>query len=126
METQLINEDEYRGCKILFFKQWNSHDFDGVSYFYEITDRQGESRTDQTDEYPLGSLDCANRNAILSIDWELDKQWSISCLATYRNKHEHFPLTFHGEQDGAIEVGLKELSKRYPNWKHSVKVCESG
>jgi hypothetical protein len=124
METKLINEDEYRGCKISFFEQWNPHDYDGISYSYEIVDRQGNQRTDQTDEYPLGSLDHAKRNAIQSIDEDLDKWYAISCLATNRNKHEHFALSFHGELDGAIEAGLKELTKRYPGWKYSVKPCE--
>lgn len=86
---------------------------------------KGNERFDQTDEYPLGSLEHADRNAIASIDWDLDKWWVISCLASSRNKHEHFPLSYHGEEDGAIDAGLKELAKRYPEWKHSVKVCES-
>lgn len=124
MATQLINQDEYRGCKIQFYEQWNPHDFDGISFSYEIVDRQGNSRTDQTDEYPLGSLDHANRNAIKSIDNDLDKWYAISCLATNRNKHEHFALSFYGEIDGAIEAGLKELIKRYPQWKHSIKFCD--
>ncbi len=124
METQLINEDEYRGCKIKFFEQWNPHDFDGISFSYEITDRQGNSRTNQSDEYPFQDLAFARSKAIQSIDDELDKWYAISCLATNRNKHEHFALSFCGEMDGAIEAGLKELAKRYPGWKYSVKPCE--
>jgi hypothetical protein len=124
MATKLINEYEYRGCNISFFEQWNPHDYDGISYFYEIVDRQGDSRTDQTDEYPLGSLAHAERNAIKSIDEDLDKWYAISCLATNRNKCEHFALSFYGELDGAIEAGLKELTKLYPEWKYSVKACQ--
>jgi hypothetical protein len=124
MAAKLINKDEYRGCKISFFEQWNPHDYDGISYSYEIVDRQGNSRTDQTDKYPFDNLDFAKIKVTESIDQDLDKCYAISCLATNRNKHEHFALSFHGELDGAIEAGLRELTKLYPEWKHSVKLCE--
>ena len=123
MGTKLIGEEEYRGCKITFFEQWDDFHFDGVGYSYIIVDRQNNSRRDQSDEYPLGSLDHANRNAVESIDDNLDKWWLISCLASNRNKHEHFPLSFHGEKEGAIKKGIEELANRYPaGWKHSVSV----
>lgn len=122
MQTQSIREDKYRGCKIQFFECWNPHDFDGVSFFYTIVDRSGKSRTDQTDEYPLGSLELANKKAIESIDDDLGKWYAVSCLATKGNKYEHFALSFYGETEGAIEAGLKELAKQHPNWKYSVKL----
>lgn len=120
--TKLIEKDTYRGCEIEIFEIWDSVDFDGVGFYYVIKDRQGLARADQTDEYWLGSLERAKRNAIESIDCDLDTSWFISCLATYRNKVEHFPLPYFGEEDGAISAGLAELNKRYPGYKHSVKV----
>ena len=122
MATQLISEEKYRGCKITFFERWEADDFDGIYYSYVIIDRQGSERFDQSDEYPLASLGHANQKAIESIDDDLDKWWIISCLAVNRNKCEHFPLSFHGEREGAIEVGMKELANRYPQWKRSVSV----
>lgn len=125
MRNNLISERQYRECKITFFEQWDAHDFDGIYYSYVIADRQGNERFDQTDEYPLDNLEHANEKAIGSIDDDLDGWWIISCLAVNGNKHEHFPLSFHGEREGAIEVGMKELANRYPEWKHSVSVNES-
>lgn len=125
MTTRLISEEQYRGCKITFFEQWRSCDFDGIYYSYVIVDRQGNKRFDQTDEYPLDNLEHTNEKAIESIDDDLDGWWILSCLAVNGNKHEHFPLSFHGEREGAIEVGMKELANRYPEWKHSVSVNES-
>ena len=125
MKKQLINQELYRGCKIEFFKQWDSCESKGIYYSYAIADRQGNERFDQTDEYPLDNLERANERAIESIDDDLDGWWIISCLAVNGNKHEHFPLSFHGEREGAIEVGMKELANRYPQWKHSVSVNES-
>lgn len=92
--------------------------------YHACVEDMNKTEFDQTDEYPLGSVDHASRKAYESIDSDLDKWWTISCLAANRNKHEHFPLSYHGEKDGAIKVALKELTKQYLGWKHSVKVCE--
>jgi hypothetical protein len=119
--TKLIEKTAHRGCEIEIYETWNPVDFDGVGFYYVIKDRQGDSRTEQTDEYWLGSVEQAKRNAVASIDWDLDVWWAISCLATYRNKTEHFALSYFGEEDGAISEGLAELNKRCPGYKYSVK-----
>ena len=60
--------------------------------------------------------------SILSPASALDEWWLISCLATYRNKTEHFALSYFGERDNAVLRGLDESSKRYPGYKYSVKL----
>ncbi len=122
MQKELIAKESWRECEICFFKQWNPHEFDGYSYSYEIIDRENNTRTDQTDEYPCGSIEHAKRKALESIDEALDDLWAISCLATKRGKHQHFAMSIYGEKAGAIAAGKKKLESRYPEWKHSVSV----
>lgn len=121
MKKKLINEELHRGCKIIFFEQWDEHDFDGVNYSFEVVDRQGAKNTYQSDEYPFGSLDWASLKATESIDYELDDWHAVSCLATKEpGEYNHFALTFYGEKEDAIKHGMKELEIRYPGWNHSV------
>lgn len=122
MNRKLIEKITHRGCEIQLYEMWNEIDFDGIGYSYVIIDRQGVSRTNQSDEYWFNSASRAQENALASIDSELDSWWAISCLAAYRNKFEYFALVYFGEEAEAITKGMEELKKHYPKYKHSVKI----
>jgi hypothetical protein len=108
----------YRGYKIVIQEEFDGYSDRGFSY--RVLDAEDRNVDNSSDETWWEDERQAIAKAKELIDGLLDKDYIISCLVTKNKTKHHFPMTYFGTKDGAIEKACSELNQDYPGWKHSI------